>query len=153
MILALLLVLTMAVDPGPLVDRMAQDHADRMVNQDPMVHSNIAPLFESRGGPCEWAGEVMYSGTDRSGDERWGLYAQSPAHAATVAIPRTHHGVGKAVSESGRVVFVDIFCRVAAEPEQSEPEPQVMSTQVSAPERVLVTKAPPLCPAPVVCVE
>lgn len=149
------------------VDDMAQDHADVLIHSDELYHSDIGPLFASRGGPCEWAGEVIYRGGDP--DARWDAYANSPSHDQVVNTPRTHHGVGIAQTEAGVYVVVDIFCRAATTTTTVQPkvtttssQPPPTTTPTTTPKNttttttppVLVTKAPPLCPQPFcICIE
>ncbi len=139
--MALLFVLLLSIQG--LIDGMAQDHADELLHSEELYHSNIAPLFASRGGPCEWAGEVIYRGGDP--DARWAAYAASPSHDQVVNTPRTHHGVGIVQSESGVYTVVDIFCRAAQTTTTSPPttSPTTAPPTTSPPATYATTTAPP----------
>lgn len=157
--MALLFVLLLSIQ-GQL-DQMAQSHAEVLISEAELFHSNIAPLFATNGGPCEWAGEVIYRGGDP--DARWEAYANSPSHNQVVNTPRTHHGVG--IAESGGIfTVVDIFCYAseiptttkapATTPATTPPPPESTPPPVIDPEleRTFIAKAPPLCPSRSICV-
>lgn len=158
MIVGLLLWLLLSTQA--LVDELAQEHADELLHSEELYHSNIAPLFASRGGPCEWAGEVIYRGGNP--DNRWEAYAASPSHDQVVNTPRTHHGVGIVKSAAEVYTVVDIFCRVAettttlaptttsapTPPPSSTPPPVTTTTPTTTTTVPAVPQTrPPLCPA------